>query len=113
MIDVLAHAGPEPIDPSFVAGYDQNQGCPDPAEDVEDAMKICADRADPVPVASVEEILRAAATSGMRVVEAQARRLRGLMRADPKDLRQSLRLFEEMGPSGTGPKLARARPPYR
>jgi len=34
MIDELAHAGPEHLDPAFVAGYDRKQGYPDPAEDV-------------------------------------------------------------------------------
>jgi ubiquinone/menaquinone biosynthesis C-methylase UbiE len=32
MIDELAHAGPEHLDPAFVAGYDRKQGNPDPAE---------------------------------------------------------------------------------
>lgn len=32
MIDELAHAGPEHLDPDFIAGYDQKQGRPDPAE---------------------------------------------------------------------------------
>jgi len=34
MIDELAHAGPEHLDASFVAGYDRKQGYPDPAEDL-------------------------------------------------------------------------------
>jgi SAM-dependent methyltransferase len=34
MIDELAHAGPEHLDPDFVAGYDRKQGHPDPAEDL-------------------------------------------------------------------------------
>jgi SAM-dependent methyltransferase len=34
MIEELAHAGPEHLDPSFVAGYDRKQGYPDPAEDL-------------------------------------------------------------------------------
>jgi ubiquinone/menaquinone biosynthesis C-methylase UbiE len=34
MIDELAHAGPEHLDPAFVAGYDQKQGYPDPAGDL-------------------------------------------------------------------------------
>ena len=32
MIDELAHAGPEHLDPAFVAGYDRKQGYPDPAD---------------------------------------------------------------------------------
>ena len=35
MIDELAHAGPEHLDPDFVAGYDRKQGHPDPAEDLD------------------------------------------------------------------------------
>ena len=34
IIDELAHAGPEHLDPAFVAGYDRKQGYPDPAEDL-------------------------------------------------------------------------------
>jgi ubiquinone/menaquinone biosynthesis C-methylase UbiE len=34
MIDEPAHAGPEHLDPAFVAGYDRKQGYPDPAEDL-------------------------------------------------------------------------------
>src|SRR6516162_6182297 len=32
--DELAHAGPEHLDPEFVAGYDRKQGYPDSAEDL-------------------------------------------------------------------------------
>jgi len=34
MLDELAHAGPEHLDRSFIAGYDKKQGYPDPAEDL-------------------------------------------------------------------------------
>ena len=34
MIDELAYAGPEHLDPAFVAGYDRKQGFPDPGEDL-------------------------------------------------------------------------------
>lgn len=34
MIDELAHAGPEHLDPAFVAGYDRKQGYPDPTDDL-------------------------------------------------------------------------------
>ncbi|MBX6355730.1 MAG: class I SAM-dependent methyltransferase [Micromonosporaceae bacterium] len=34
MLDELAHAGPEHLDPAFVAGYDRKQGYPDFTEDV-------------------------------------------------------------------------------
>lgn len=33
-IDELRHAGPEHLDPDFVAGYDRKQGFPDPAPDL-------------------------------------------------------------------------------
>ncbi|WP_460530170.1 class I SAM-dependent methyltransferase [Flindersiella endophytica] len=32
MIDELAHAGPEHLDPGFITGYDRKQGRPDPEE---------------------------------------------------------------------------------
>jgi ubiquinone/menaquinone biosynthesis C-methylase UbiE len=32
LIDELAHAGPEHLDPEFVAGYDRKQGFPDPSD---------------------------------------------------------------------------------
>ncbi|MEU4547217.1 class I SAM-dependent methyltransferase [Nonomuraea dietziae] len=35
MLDESAHAGPEHLDPAFVAGYDRKQGRPDPREDLE------------------------------------------------------------------------------
>ena len=34
MLDELAHAGREHLDPAFVAGFDRKQGYPDPAEDL-------------------------------------------------------------------------------
>ena len=34
MLDELAHAGPEHLNPVFVAGYERKQGYPDPAEDL-------------------------------------------------------------------------------
>lgn len=34
IIDELAHAGPEHLDPAFVVGYDEKQGHPDPDEDL-------------------------------------------------------------------------------
>ena len=38
MLDELAHAGPEHLDPDFVAGFDRKQGYPDPTPDV-DALR--------------------------------------------------------------------------
>ena len=34
MLDELAHAGPEHLDPGFVAGFDRKQGYPDFADDL-------------------------------------------------------------------------------
>jgi hypothetical protein len=34
MIDELAHAGPEHLDPGFVTGFDRKQGYPDPVADL-------------------------------------------------------------------------------
>ncbi len=34
MLDELAHAGPEHLDPGFVSGFDRKQGHPDPAGDL-------------------------------------------------------------------------------
>ncbi|MDT0341064.1 class I SAM-dependent methyltransferase [Streptomyces litchfieldiae] len=36
MIDELAHAGPEHLDPDFVAGFDRKQGYPDPGPDIDE-----------------------------------------------------------------------------
>ncbi|MDP9271766.1 MAG: AAA family ATPase [Chloroflexota bacterium] len=64
---------------------------------VEHALAVCADRAHPVPMASVDEIIAEAVASGMRILEAQARRLRGILRSDEAELAESLRIFEETG----------------
>jgi SAM-dependent methyltransferase len=45
MIDELAHAGPEHLDPSFVAEYDRKQGFRDPAEDLAVLLRHGLDRA--------------------------------------------------------------------
>ncbi|WP_298322097.1 class I SAM-dependent methyltransferase [Haloactinopolyspora sp.] len=34
MLDELAHAGPEHLDPEFVANFDRKQGHPDPSDDI-------------------------------------------------------------------------------
>jgi hypothetical protein len=34
MLDELAHAGPEHLDPGFVAGFDRKQGYPDYSDDL-------------------------------------------------------------------------------
>ena len=34
MLDEVAHAGPEHLDPAFIAGFDRKQGYPNPEEDI-------------------------------------------------------------------------------
>jgi class 3 adenylate cyclase len=70
---------------------------PDRAHYVEHAMALCGDRSVPVPLDAVERVTGGAVAAGMRVLEAQARRLTGLLREDPNELTQSLSLFESMG----------------
>jgi len=48
MLDELAHAGPEHLDPAFVAGFDRKQGYPDPAEDLAELRKHGIGRASTV-----------------------------------------------------------------
>ncbi|MGI8657416.1 MAG: adenylate/guanylate cyclase domain-containing protein [Candidatus Limnocylindria bacterium] len=70
---------------------------PDRLHYAEHAAAICADRAHPVPEESIDALVRRGETAGMRVVEAQARRLRGLLRNDAEELGRSLALFEAIG----------------
>ncbi len=70
---------------------------PDRLHFVEHAMAICADRAHPVPAAAIERLIDRGTTAGMRVVEAQARRLRGILASDEPELERSLALFETIG----------------
>jgi ubiquinone/menaquinone biosynthesis C-methylase UbiE len=44
MIDELAHAGPEHLDPGFIAGYDRKQGYPDATEDLAMLLEHGLDR---------------------------------------------------------------------
>jgi ubiquinone/menaquinone biosynthesis C-methylase UbiE len=48
MIDELAHAGPEHLDPGFVAGFDRKQGYPDPAGDLAALRELGIGRASTV-----------------------------------------------------------------
>ncbi|HEY6056459.1 MAG TPA: hypothetical protein VIV06_00425, partial [Candidatus Limnocylindrales bacterium] len=70
---------------------------PDRAHYIEHAIALCADRAQAVPTASIDAIIRRAQGSGMRLLEAQARRLRGVLRRDSDDLARSLAAFTEAG----------------
>lgn len=70
---------------------------PDRAHYIEHALALCADRAQPVPNASIDALVTRALESGMRLLEAQARRLRGIQRGDIDELALSLAIFEEIG----------------
>ena len=48
MIDELAYAGFEHLDPAFVAGFDRKQGYPDPAEDLASLREHGIDRGSTV-----------------------------------------------------------------
>ncbi len=79
---------------------------PDRAHYVEHAVAMAADRALAVPNDAVDAVVERAVTHRYRVLEAQARRLRGLLRADPGELRASLATFEQIG---AGRYLARVQ----
>ncbi|TMB55513.1 MAG: hypothetical protein E6J47_06640 [Chloroflexi bacterium] len=64
---------------------------------VEHAMAICADRQHPVPMDVLDGIIGGAEIEQTRLVEAQGRRLRGILRRDVNDLEHSLAAFDEMG----------------
>jgi hypothetical protein len=64
---------------------------------IEHAMALCADRAQPVPSDAIAALVAHAERAGMRVVEAQARRLLGVLTDDGAELERSLALFETIG----------------
>ena len=70
---------------------------PDRQHYVEHVVALCADRADPVAMASIDALVARAERSGMQLLEAQARRLRGVLARDDDDLAQSLAMFEAVG----------------
>jgi len=70
---------------------------PDRRHYVEHAMAICADRLQPLPIDLLDDIIAQAEIDQMRLVEAQGRRLRGLLRGDADDLERSLTAFDAMG----------------
>jgi class 3 adenylate cyclase len=63
---------------------------------LERAMTLAADRAHLVPVSPLTMVLERCAAMEIRIVEAQARRLRGMLIGDIPDLRRSLELFQSM-----------------
>ncbi|HET7686499.1 MAG TPA: adenylate/guanylate cyclase domain-containing protein [Candidatus Limnocylindria bacterium] len=70
---------------------------PDRGHYVEHAMALAADRAHAVPLEAVDSVADEAAERGMRVLLAQARRLRGILRHDAAELAAGLDLFERIG----------------
>ena len=70
---------------------------PDRAHYVEHAVALCADRVQAVPLPFIDALIARAQASGMRLLEAQALRLRGVLRDDPDDLSRSLSMLEELG----------------
>jgi hypothetical protein len=70
---------------------------PDRAHYIEHALALCADRAQPVPFGSIDLLIKRAERSGMRLLEAQARRLVGVLRGDRGELAKGLAVFEEVG----------------
>ena len=70
---------------------------PDRAHYVEHAAALCADRGHPVPLASLDDVINRAVRVGLRVLEAQARRLRGMQTENADDLSAALAAFDAMG----------------
>ena len=61
------------------------------------AVGLCADHRQPVPPDVLDAVLARTRSGGMRVLEAQVLRLRGLLNGDADDLRRALHAFDEMG----------------
>ena len=74
----------------------RHQRYPDRAHYVEHALAICADRAHPVPIEVLDEVLERARRVRLRVLEAQALRARGQAKRDATDLLASLEAFDAM-----------------
>jgi class 3 adenylate cyclase len=70
---------------------------PDRVHYVEHAAALCADRGHPVPVPSLDDVIERARRVGLRVLEAQARRLRGMQTEDADDLAAALAALDAMG----------------
>jgi class 3 adenylate cyclase len=70
---------------------------PDRAHYVEHALALCADRGHAIDAAVLDDVLDRAARVGLRVMEAQALRARGLSRREPQDLGEAVAAFEAMG----------------
>ncbi|HEV8403014.1 MAG TPA: adenylate/guanylate cyclase domain-containing protein [Candidatus Limnocylindrales bacterium] len=70
---------------------------PDRPHYVEHAMALCADHGVPVPIAAVDVLIARAERSRMGLLEAQARRLRGVQERRDDDLAGSLEQFADLG----------------
>jgi class 3 adenylate cyclase len=79
---------------------------PDRAHYVEHALAICADRGHAIEAGVLDDLLDRAARVGLRVMQAQAMRVRGLSLHEPPALRAALEAFEAMG---AGRYAARSR----
>jgi class 3 adenylate cyclase len=79
---------------------------PDRAHYVEHALALCADRSHAIASDVLDGVVERAVRVGLRVMEAQARRLRGLVQGDPGELEAARRAFESMR---AGRYAARAR----
>jgi hypothetical protein len=64
---------------------------------IEYALALCSDRGHRISVDILQPILDVAPHTGLRPLEAQARRALGLTRDDPSELELALGLFEAMG----------------
>jgi class 3 adenylate cyclase len=73
---------------------------------VERTLSLCSDLDRPLAPAALQEIVTGAATDGLKLLEAQARRALGLALRDPGELTRALGIFEE---TRAVPYAARAR----
>jgi len=70
---------------------------PDRAHYVEHALALCADRRHALPAAVLDSVLDRAVRSALRLIEAQARRLRGMLNDAPEELQMAMDIFADVG----------------
>lgn len=83
----------------------QHERYPDRVHYLDHAVGLCADHRHPVPTEILDALLASARARGMRVVEAQVLRLRGVLLGDPEDLRHALTHFAQIGASRFAARL--------
>lgn len=83
--------------PGIAAIVVERERYPDRVHYLDHALALCADHRYPVPLDVLDAVLARTRAGGMRLLGAQARRLRGLLNHDADDLRVALGEFEEMG----------------